>query len=186
MKIKLFTLVLITSLFGCSENNNEMIEVSSPESKVKVEFKVSDTGQPYYTVKYNNGVVIDTSYLGFEFTNAEAIDSNLKIMTADIISFDETWQMPWGEQIDVKNKYNQLTVRLHEISDLKRQLNDLRDLPTYSMGDVGCARLTVAQSFPCTRRDSRSAAPTVRHGPAAPLRMAGTSPQRRHRGRITR
>ena len=123
MKIKLFTLVLITSLFGCSENNNEMIEVSSPESKVKVEFKVSDTGQPYYTVKYNNGVVIDTSYLGFEFTNAEAIDSNLKIMTADIISFDETWQMPWGEQIDVKNKYNQLTVRLQEISDLKRQLN---------------------------------------------------------------
>lgn len=123
MKIKLFTLVLITSLFGCSENNNEMIEVSSPESKVKVEFKVSDTGQPYYTVKYNNGVVIDTSYLGFEFTNAEAIDSNLKIMTAEISSFDETWQMPWGEQIDVKNKYNQLTVRLQEISDLKRQLN---------------------------------------------------------------
>ena len=123
MKIKLFTLVLIVSLLGCSENNNELIEVSSPESKVKVEFKVSDTGQPYYTVKYNNGVVIDTSYLGFEFTNAEAIDSNLKIMTADIISFDETWQMPWGEQIDVKNKYNQLTVRLQEISDLKRQLN---------------------------------------------------------------
>ncbi|MCA0152040.1 glycoside hydrolase family 97 protein [Winogradskyella vincentii] len=123
MKIKLFTLVLIASLLGCSENNNEMIEVSSPESKVKVEFNINDTGQPYYTVKYNNGVVIDTSYLGFEFTNSEAIDSNLKIMTADISSFDETWQMPWGEQIDVKNKYNQLDIKLQETTDLKRQLN---------------------------------------------------------------
>lgn len=123
MKIKLFTLVLIASLLGCSENNNEMIEVSSPESKVKVEFNINDTGQPYYTVKYNNGVIIDTSYLGFEFTNAEAIDSNLNIMTADISSFDETWQMPWGEQIDVKNKYNQLDIKLQETTDLKRQLN---------------------------------------------------------------
>ena len=123
MKIKLFTLVLIASLLGCSENNNEMIEVSSPESKVKVEFNINDTGQPYYSVKYKNGVVIDTSYLGFEFTNAEAIDSNLKIMTADISSFDETWQMPWGEQIDVKNKYNQLDIKLQETTDLKRQLN---------------------------------------------------------------
>jgi len=123
MKIKLFTLVLIVSLLGCSENNNELIEVSSPESKVKVEFNINDKGQPYYSVKYNNGVVIDTSYLGFEFTNAEAIDSNLKIMTAEISSFDETWQMPWGEQIDVKNKYNQLDIKLQETTDLKRQLN---------------------------------------------------------------
>jgi len=123
MKIKLFTLVLIMSLLGCSENNNELIEVSSPESKVKVEFNINDKGQPYYSVKYNNGVVIDTSYLGFEFTNAEAIDSNLKIMTAEISSFDETWQMPWGEQIDVKNKYNQLDIKLQETTDLKRQLN---------------------------------------------------------------
>ena len=123
MKIKLFTLVLIMSLLGCSENNNELIEVSSPESKVKVEFNINDKGQPYYSVKYNNGVVIDTSYLGFEFTNAEAIDSNLKIMTAEISSFDETWQMPWGEQIDVKNKYNQLDIKLQEKTDLKRQLN---------------------------------------------------------------
>ena len=123
MKIKLFTLVLIVSLLGCSENNNELIEVSSPESKVKVEFNINDKGQPYYSVKYNNRVVIDTSYLGFEFTNAEAIDSNLKIMTAEISSFDETWQMPWGEQIDVKNKYNQLDIKLQETTDLKRQLN---------------------------------------------------------------
>ncbi|WP_411893365.1 glycoside hydrolase family 97 protein [Winogradskyella sp. A2] len=123
MKLRLIILVFVCAFIGCSDNQKEMLEVTSPKSKVKVVFNVNNSGQPYYSVMFNNGVVIDTSYLGFEFTNAEAIGTNLEILTASVNAFDETWQMPWGEQIDVKNNYNQLAVELQETSTLKRKLN---------------------------------------------------------------
>src|SRR5690606_17819962 len=38
-------------------------------------------------------------------------------------TFNETWQMPWGEQLEVENKYNQLKVELQEMSKPNRKLN---------------------------------------------------------------
>ncbi|WP_431156676.1 glycoside hydrolase family 97 protein [Winogradskyella poriferorum] len=123
MKIRVLALLFACLIIGCATNEQSSIEVASPESNIKVHFNVNNSGSPYYLVKFKNEVVIDTSYLGFEFTNADPIGQNLEIQTADITSFDETWQMPWGEQLDVRNHYNELSVVLQETTALQRKVN---------------------------------------------------------------
>ena len=61
--------------------------------------------------------------MGFEFTNAERLSNNLTLLNANVSEFNETWQMPWGEQLNVVNDYNQLKVELQETSQLKRKFN---------------------------------------------------------------
>ncbi|MDX9771130.1 MAG: glycoside hydrolase family 97 protein, partial [Tenuifilaceae bacterium] len=64
--------------------------------------------------------VIDTSYLGFEFTNLPPLGKNLRIVRTAKKSLSEKWEMPWGEQRLVDNTYNELDVVLQEESDTRR------------------------------------------------------------------
>ncbi|MEM6516136.1 MAG: glycoside hydrolase family 97 protein [Bacteroidota bacterium] len=92
-------------------------KVASPNGNIVLDFNISEEGMPYYRVLKNKKTIIDTSYLGFEFTNVPALDKNLEIVNAKTSSFKETWQMPWGEQLDVVNNYNELKVELTEVAD---------------------------------------------------------------------
>ena len=51
------------------------------------------------------------------------IADNLKIANVKKDSYDETWELPWGEERLVRNNYNQLILYLSEDSQLKRKLN---------------------------------------------------------------
>ncbi len=123
MKDKLIVLLLTLGFFSCSSSNEELLEVVSPNSSIKVNFDVSNNGEPFYIVQFNNKVIVDTSYLGFEFKDAPAFKKSFIVKNALSSTFNETWQMPWGEQLDVDNHYNELRVELEEASELKRQLN---------------------------------------------------------------
>ena len=122
---KLLLIPLIVLSFSCrtSNDNQEKLSASSPDGKVKVQFQLNPKGQPFYMVRFNNQVVIDTSYLGFEFTNADALSHNFRILKSITKVFNDTWQMPWGEQLNVVNHYNQLKLELRETTALKRKLN---------------------------------------------------------------
>ena len=123
MKHNLLSLVIAFLMLACNQEEKQITEVASPNEEVKVNFNLNDKGQPFYTVMFNNKTVVDTSYLGFEFTNAEALKDNFNILNTATSTFNETWQMPWGEQVDVVNHYNELKVELQETSALKRKLN---------------------------------------------------------------
>lgn len=122
MKCKFLVVLIIMLSFSC-KNDSMILDVESPQSNLKVSFNLNAEGEPFYQVMFNNKTVVDTSYLGFEFTNAEALKDDLKIITTATNSFNETWQMPWGEQVDVVNHYNELKVELQETSEPKRKLN---------------------------------------------------------------
>src|SRR5690606_26480676 len=62
-------------------------------------------------------------YLGFDFIDAQPLKSNFNVLNVTSSTFNETWQMPWGEQLEVENKYNQLKVELQEMSKPNRKLN---------------------------------------------------------------
>ena len=55
MKIKLFTLVLIASLLGCSENNNEIVKIQCDEIKHNCHYLYYSIFYHYY---YNHGFAI--------------------------------------------------------------------------------------------------------------------------------
>ena len=120
MKAKL--LIVAIAFLSCNSEDNRVTEITSPNEKVTVNFNVNNEGQPFYIVKFNNKTIVDTSYLGFEFKDIPAFNKNFKIKTANTSAFNETWQMPWGEQLDVVNNYNELKIELEETSELKRQL----------------------------------------------------------------
>jgi len=125
MKKYQFFLVLITlaSLVSCSKKNN-FTDVLSPNKSIKVKLLQSNDGKLGYIIFYNNSKVIDTSYLGFRFIDAPPLDKDFKILKTTLLESDNTWKMPWGEQLEVRNHYNQLKVFLQE----KKAPNRLLDV----------------------------------------------------------
>lgn len=123
MKIKFLLTAIALVLFACNSEKELTTQISSPNDKLGVNFNVDKDGQPFYVVKFNNKVVVDTSYLGFEFKDIPGFQKDFKINNSEASSFNETWQMPWGEQLDVVNNYNELKIELEETSELKRKLH---------------------------------------------------------------
>jgi len=123
-KIYLFLGVTILSILGaCNKENKKFTLVTSPNKSIKLNVILSQKGQLGYVVQYNNSKVIDSSYLGFDFTNATSLKSDFKILKTNLLESDNTWKMPWGEQLEVRNHYNQLKVFLQEKKAPNRLLN---------------------------------------------------------------
>ncbi|WP_339916730.1 glycoside hydrolase family 97 protein [Yeosuana marina] len=121
--IKSLSLVILAICYTSCNKGMDSLQVDSPDGTNRVEFNLSTSGQPYYMVKHNNNAVIDTSYMSFDFKDLPSLKDKFKIINTSTGTVDETWQMPWGEQLDVRNNYNELIVNLEEQSEAKRKLN---------------------------------------------------------------
>jgi hypothetical protein len=122
--MKVFKIVIVCMsivLFSCNEKKSTSIY--SPNNKVEISFKLNEIGTPTYEVLFKNEAIIKSSTLGFELKDQPALSNNFEIVNVAISNFEETWEMPWGEQKEVENKYNQLKIELQETSALKRKLN---------------------------------------------------------------
>lgn len=98
-------------------------EIYSPAKKVKVEFFLTDTGQPAYRAYSGNRLVVKDSLLGFKFNDGNAMAAGFSELSAKRNEFNKTWEQPWGEERFIKNNYAQLSVALQETAGLKRKLN---------------------------------------------------------------
>ena len=61
--------------------------------------------------------------MSFDFKNQESLKDGLSIINSTTNTIDETWEMPWGEQKDVVNNYNELVVELEETQAPNRKFN---------------------------------------------------------------
>ncbi|MDF1517920.1 MAG: glycoside hydrolase family 97 N-terminal domain-containing protein, partial [Lutibacter sp.] len=121
--IKLSILLLSVMLFSCSKQGDWQTTVASPDDNVKVEFKLTEKGEPTYSVTFKNKEVIKTSMLGgFDLKDVASLKDNYEIVNAIASDFNEVWEMPWGEQTKVENNYKELKIELQEKADLKRKL----------------------------------------------------------------
>ncbi len=116
-----FSFILLFSLMSCQNKQIEVIQVSSPDNSNNLQFELNDNGEPQYWVSRNEKIIIDKSKLGFEFDNKNILTEPFTIKNIEQINFDEEWEMPWGEQRQVRNHYNQLKIELENTS--KQQLN---------------------------------------------------------------
>lgn len=126
MKIRvLYSLLITIFICSCQGEDAQETSVSSPDNQIKLEMNVDDNGKPYYMVYKENVVIVDTSYLGFTFLDNLDLRSNFEIFGSTSKSFEETWEMPWGEQLEVENKYNQVIVDLiqRNENEIKLKLN---------------------------------------------------------------
>lgn len=119
----IFTFTTFLILLSCHTSNEKVFEAISSNGLIKLNFNVTKNGRPFYLVTRDNKVIIDTSYLGFTFNNTKAFHNNFIIKNTETQNFKETWQMPWGEQLDVVNNYSELKVFLQEKVSPERFLN---------------------------------------------------------------
>jgi hypothetical protein len=110
------------SLSGC-QNEKSIHTVKSPSQEIALSFFLGGKGIPMYMIHHKGNIIIDTSRLGFEFQKQPDLRENLRITQVTTSAADEEWEMPWGEQRVVQNKYNALHIALEEQNALKRKWN---------------------------------------------------------------
>ena len=88
--------------------------VSSPSNNISVNFKLTATGQPTYTVNYKNKPVILESILGIRLKGKPALEANFEIDSIKNSSFNESWKPVLGEQANIENHYNEIIIALFQ------------------------------------------------------------------------
>ncbi len=97
------------------------VKLTSPDGSLTVTVGVNG-GKAWYQVNRGSEIVIGRSALGFVLKDGDFKD-NFKQGKVTRASLDETWSQPWGEDAQVRNRYNELRVRLQERSGAKRVLD---------------------------------------------------------------
>ncbi len=122
----LFPILFLLLFFSCqSQSAQEILRVESksPNSDLKIGFSVERDGKPSYWVSFKNELVVDTSFLGFEFKNLPSLESGLEITESNESNFDQTWEQPWGEQREIRNNYTELQIRMQEKESPNRKID---------------------------------------------------------------
>jgi alpha-glucosidase len=88
--------------------------VSSPSNVLCVSVTVNDEGRPGYSITRGGREIVTESRLGFLLTDAPKLERNFRGDGVQTRSFDETWEQPWGERRYVRDRYNELRVKLVE------------------------------------------------------------------------
>lgn len=89
--------------------------LQSPSAELTMEFSLKNDGTPAYQLSYKNKVVIKPSTLGFELKNDEkSLLNDFTIIKTNTTSFDDTWTPVWGEEKQIRNRYNELAVHLKQ------------------------------------------------------------------------
>ena len=95
--------------YNCMEEISRQITLEAQEKGIDQLFLEDPLGAP-------------EKWKSFDFKDLASLKEDFKIVGSTFGTADETWQMPWGEQLDVRNHYNELIVNLEEKSELKRNL----------------------------------------------------------------
>lgn len=120
---KALTLLFLSGILISCTKEPAQLSVTSPNGTNSIDFHLSEDGTPYYFVNHNDKIVVDSSSMSFDFKNQESLKDGLSIINSTTNTIDETWEMPWGEQKDVVNNYNELVVELEETQAPNRKFN---------------------------------------------------------------
>ncbi len=105
---------LLLAMPGCQRPSEDSMTLESPNGTHQIDVYLDASGRPGYRVLRNGKAVIDSSGLGFEFREQQALMNGLKWVGSTSQAQDENWEMPWGEQRTVRNHYNGAQVVLEE------------------------------------------------------------------------
>lgn len=117
-QLSLFCLVLFC-LASCSGDRTEILR--SPDGRLSLEAGVRD-GKAFYSLKRGEETLINPSALGFILKEGPLADG-FRLTDSRRNSYDDIWKQPWGEEIYVREHYNELTIDLEERGGAGRKLS---------------------------------------------------------------
>ena len=71
---KILSIILAITVISCNSNNNK--NLSSPDGKINIDFKI-DNGAAIYSVKKNNSIIVNDSEMGILFSNGTDLSLSL-------------------------------------------------------------------------------------------------------------
>ena len=109
---------LMTILLAMMASATMAQTLTSPDGMLKAEFSLDAQGRPTYNLSFKGKTVVADSHLGLllKGDNADMVDfcTGFKVAGVDHAAFDEIWKPVWGEESEIRNHYNEMTVRLDQ------------------------------------------------------------------------
>lgn len=118
---RLLGVCLSFALLAACTNGERTETLQSPDGQLSLTTGVKD-GKAYYSLARGTEALIHPSNLGFTLKDGP-LNGDFRVKGVKRTSSDETWMQPWGEEIEVRNHYNELTLNLEERSGLRRNLS---------------------------------------------------------------
>ena len=91
----------------------------SPDGNLEMEFRLLDGDKPQYRLSYRGETVVDWSRLGIKLNDSGLFDW-FEIYGIENQTIDETWKPVWGEESEIRNNCNEMTVKLRQTSSDRR------------------------------------------------------------------
>lgn len=88
--------------------------LDSPGGTLTVSVVLDADGRPGYAIARKGTPVIAESRLGFILSDSPKLDRGFRLDGVERKSHDETWEQPWGERRFVRDRHQELRVRLIE------------------------------------------------------------------------
>ena len=114
---KFLTLLIILCVSAglMSAQDANLRKVSSPDGNVELSFNLKDGHIPVYSLDYKGKPVVGESHLGFKLQGSGMYDW-FEISKTETREIDETWKPVWGEESQIRNHCNEMTVTLRQTS----------------------------------------------------------------------
>jgi hypothetical protein len=96
--------------------------LQSPDKNLELKFSLTSSGVPIYELSYKNKAVVKSSNLGIETVDVPSFTTGFSIKDSKTTTFDETWQPVWGEEKNIRNHYNELSVTIEQKSVQNRYI----------------------------------------------------------------
>ena len=114
---KFLTLLIILCVSAglISAQDSNLRKVSSPDGNVELSFNLKDGHIPVYSLDYKGKPVVGESHLGFKLQGSGMYDW-FEISKTETREIDETWNPVWGEESQIRNHCNEMTVTLRQTS----------------------------------------------------------------------
>ena len=108
-------IILCVSAGLISAQDSNLRKVSSPDGNVELSFNLKDGHIPVYSLDYKGKPVVGESHLGFKLQGSGMYDW-FEISDTATREIDETWNPVWGEESQIRNHCNEMTVTLRQTS----------------------------------------------------------------------
>ena len=114
---KFLTLLIVLSVSAglMSAQDANLRKVSSPDGNLELSFNLKDGHIPVYSLDYKGKPVVGESHLGFKLQGSGMYDW-FEISDTATREIDETWNPVWGEESQIRNHCNEMTVTLRQTS----------------------------------------------------------------------
>jgi glucan 1,4-alpha-glucosidase len=103
-------LIVIAFLCIATFVHAQQISITSPNKNMVLQLQYTNTTAATYTVVFKNNIIIAPSNTLLHLKNIMNYSTPQKLLRVDSTTVNETWQQVWGEEKEVLNHYNEITL----------------------------------------------------------------------------